>query len=97
MNVRFTPRALSEAERLKTSWRKSRPSAPNLFDDEVALAVEQLRTSPSIGASYPSRFGWLVRRLLMPKTKNHLYYVIREGEIVLLSVWGAPRGRGPKL
>ncbi len=82
---------------MKTWWQKNRPIAPNLFDDEMALAVERMRTSPTVGAVYPSSFGRPVRRVLMPKTKNHVYYAIREDEIVVLSVWGAPRGRGPKL
>ena len=57
MKLRLTPRALSEAERMQ-SW---------------------------------------FRRVLMPTTQNHVYYAVRENEIVVLSVWGAPRERGPKL
>jgi plasmid stabilization system protein ParE len=97
MNVRLTPRALSEAERMKTWWQKNRPTAPSLFDDEIAAALEQMRTLPTVGAIYPSSFGSTVRRLLMPKTKNHVYYAVRENEVVVLSVSGAPRERGPKL
>jgi hypothetical protein len=63
----------------------------------MALALEQMRTSSTVGAGYASSFGLPVRRLLMPKTKKHVYYAIREDEIVVLSVCGAPRGRGPKL
>jgi hypothetical protein len=33
----------------------------------------------------------------MPRTQNHVYYVVRENEIIVLSVWGAPRAKGPKL
>jgi plasmid stabilization system protein ParE len=57
MNLRFTPRALSEAERMKTWWQKNRPTAPSLFDDEMARAVEQMRASPTLGTAYPSSFG----------------------------------------
>jgi hypothetical protein len=38
-----------------------------------------------------------VHRLLMAKTRNHVYYAIEETEIVVLAIWGAPTGRGPKL
>lgn len=82
---------------MKTWWQQNRPIAPNLFDDEMTLAVEQMRTSPTVGVVYPSSFGRTVRRVLMPETKNHLYYTVRENGIVVLSAWGAPRGRGPKL
>jgi plasmid stabilization system protein ParE len=38
------------------------------------------------------------RRLLMPKTARHIYYRLDGPErILILSVWGARRGRGPKL
>jgi plasmid stabilization system protein ParE len=97
MNVRLAPRALSEAERLKTWWQKNRPASPNLFDEEMAIAIEQIRAAPKVGAPYPSSFGRTVRRLLMPKTANHVYYLARENDIVVVSVWGAPRGKGPKL
>jgi hypothetical protein len=30
---------------MKTWWLKNRPSVPTLFDEEIALAVEQMRTS----------------------------------------------------
>jgi hypothetical protein len=33
----------------------------------------------------------------MPKTRNHVYYTIEGTEIVVLTIWGAPRGHGPKL
>lgn len=97
MKVRLAPRALSEAERCKTWWQKNRPAAPDLFDEELAAAIEQIWAAPTIGAIFPSSFGRTVRKLLMPKTKNHVYYLVRENEVVVLSVWGAPRGRTPKL
>jgi hypothetical protein len=33
----------------------------------------------------------------MPKTGSHVYYAVEANEIVVLSVWGAPRGTTPKL
>ncbi|HEV3191102.1 MAG TPA: type II toxin-antitoxin system RelE/ParE family toxin [Polyangiaceae bacterium] len=97
MRVRFAPRALSEAERLKSWWQKNRPKAPDLFDEEMAIVIEQIGAAPALGAIYPSNFGRTVRRLVMPKTNNHVYYLVRDEEVVVLSVWGAPRRKGPKL
>jgi hypothetical protein len=70
MNVRLTPRALSEAGRLKTWWLQNRPDGPNVFDAEMAIALEQIRAAPAVGAVYPSSFGRTVRRLLMPKDEE---------------------------
>jgi len=35
----------------------------------------------------------------MPKTHNHVYFYVDEPRtaVVILAVWGAARGRGPKL
>jgi plasmid stabilization system protein ParE len=98
MNLRLTPRALLEAKRLKTWWRKNRPAAPDLFEEELDAALERIVAVPGIGAAYDREdLEVPVRRVLLPKTKNHVYYAATPGEIVVLSVWGAPRGRGPKL
>ncbi|MGA7119860.1 MAG: type II toxin-antitoxin system RelE/ParE family toxin [Polyangiaceae bacterium] len=97
MKVRLAPRALSEAERLKTWWLKNRPLAPELFDEEIAAAIERIGAAPGLGAIYPSGFGRTLRRVLMPRTQNHVYYVVRADEVVVLSVGGAPRAKGPKL
>lgn len=97
MKVRFTARALAEAKRIKTWWLENRPAAPDLFDDEVTAAVEQIASMPTSGTIYPSKVGRLVRRVLLPETENHVYYTVTKNEVVLLSFWGVPRGRGPTL
>jgi hypothetical protein len=50
-----------------------------------------------VGTIYPCGFPDVVRRVLLTKTKNHVYFTVYDGEIVILSIWGAPRRRGPKL
>jgi hypothetical protein len=41
----------------------------------------------------------MLRRILMPRTENHVYFVVDEtAEMVnVLAIWGAPKGRTPKL
>jgi plasmid stabilization system protein ParE len=97
MNFRFTPRAESEAEKKQAWWRENRLDAAELFDDELAAILRRITKTPTLGTIYPSAFDAVVRRVLMAKTKNHVYYAVHEGEVVVLSVWGAPRRRGPKL
>jgi plasmid stabilization system protein ParE len=97
MNVRFAPRALVEAKRIKTWWRSNRPAAPDIFYQELDAALERIGTTPSVGTRYEhGDLGVGVRRVLLPKTKNHVYYAVEGGEIVVISVWGAPMGRGPR-
>ena len=97
MNVKFTPRALSVAEAKKRWWRKNRQASPDLFDDELAEAIGAIRRYPNIGAIHESKHPAIVRKRLMPRTSNHVYFAVHEGMILILSIWGAPRRRGPKL
>jgi plasmid stabilization system protein ParE len=98
MNLRVTPRALAEAKRLRKWWRRHRPLSPELFDQELDAAIELILSKPDIGAEYKAEhFDVTVRRVLLRKTKNHIYYAVEASDLVILSVWGGPRGRGPKL
>jgi hypothetical protein len=97
MRFRFTPRAASEADREQAWWREHRPKAPDLFDEELEQAIGQIVHGPTVGTIYPCGFPDVVRRVLLTKTKNHVYFTVYDGEIVILSIWGAPRRRGPKL
>ena len=59
-------------------------------------ARAQLRDGPKHQA-YAVIDGETVRRLLLEKTRCHVYYVIYENEnlVRIVAVWGAARGRRP--
>ena len=38
-----------------------------------------------------------VRYVRMPRTEYKMYYVMGENEVVILTIWGSRRRRGPKL
>jgi plasmid stabilization system protein ParE len=98
VKLRFAPRALADAKRMKTWWRQNRTKAEDLFERELEGALERIRTMPSLGSVYKHEgLDVEVRRLLMPKTRNHVYYAITATEIVVLTVWGSQKERGPKL
>jgi hypothetical protein len=80
MKLSFTPRALAEAKRKKTWWLKHRPAVPDLFEIELDDTLGAIRTTPGLGRPYASRFEVEVRRILMPKTRNHVYFTIHVGE-----------------
>jgi plasmid stabilization system protein ParE len=93
----MTPRALAEAKRAKTWWQRNRPAAPGLFEEELRAALATLRTTPIMGAAYEANLGFPVRRMVLRRTAYHVYFGLCGDELVVLSVWGARRGRGPKL
>jgi plasmid stabilization system protein ParE len=97
MKLRLAPRALAEAKRKKTWWLNNRPDVPDLFEAELRSALHSIVTTPAVGTQYPGRFAVVVRRVLMPKTRNHVYFTVSDDEVVILSVWGARRARGPRL
>jgi hypothetical protein len=41
--------------------------------------------------------GRVIRRILLPKTRRHLYYCVDDDGVLVLPVWGAVRGRAPSL
>lgn len=97
MNVRFAPRGLAEAKRRKTWWLKNRRVAPDLYDLELRALLSVLPTTPMMGTTYDADVGFPVRRVLLKKAATHVYFGINGDELVVLSVWGARRRRGPKL
>lgn len=65
----------------------------------MAEARRLLASTPELGTPYVERRGVLVRRVLLRRSENHLYYEIDRtaGIVMILAVWGAPKGHGPKL
>ena len=69
-----------------------------MFEQELDAAVDRALLDPNLGRVYPqSERTVAVRRLLLPRTRNHLYYSVRGDELIVLSVWGATKRRGPRL
>lgn len=99
MKVRFSPRAQRRVRGVAKWWRENRPSAPPLFDDELHGAIERLKMHPTLGLEYDEVGGKIIRRMLLPKSNQHVYHAVDDdhGVIVIYTVWGARRGRGPTL
>ena len=99
MKFSITPRAWRQVERARRWWEANREKAPGLFAEEVADAERHIVTLPDSGELWRVRRKRTIRRWLLPKTVQHLYYVYhRESEEVLvLMLWDARRCRGSKL
>ncbi|MFO0585003.1 MAG: type II toxin-antitoxin system RelE/ParE family toxin [Anaeromyxobacter sp.] len=98
MTAHLTPRALGEAERARDWWRAFRPAAPDLFEIELAEVLRRISAFPGAGSPYSrDESGLVIRRVLLPGTLNHVYYAVENGEVVVLSIWGALLESGPGL
>jgi plasmid stabilization system protein ParE len=99
VKTRLTAPARRQADRINHWWRENRTAVPRLFAQELADARSMIADRPEIGSPYTERQGVLVRRVLLPKTRHHVYYEIdRKNDLVMiLAIWGTPRGSGPQL
>ena len=98
-DVIVAPRATRQLDRIVEWWSVNRPQAPDLFVDEFAAALVRLSANP--GAGVPYRIGPRpdVRRLLLPRTRYHVYYATAEAvrRVAVLAVWHSRRGGKPVL
>jgi plasmid stabilization system protein ParE len=97
--VRSTSKADRRIAEAARWWWENRSAAPELFVREFVDATARLSRTPEVGVPHRHRRIPGVRRLLLPRTRYHVYYVYQEerDEVWILSVWSAVRGRRPPL
>jgi hypothetical protein len=76
VKVKFTPRGDLRAQKANTWWRKNRPDTSEPFADELARAVKGLESIPQLGTPRPTDRRPQLMRLLLEKTKCHVYFEV---------------------
>lgn len=94
--VRTTPQPDLHILELDAWWRDHRDRAPDLFEQELTIALRTISAVPGAGKIYAHPEAE-VRRFLMRATRNHVYYVERDECVLVVAVWGAVKGSGPDL
>lgn len=100
MRVRFTPEARIAIREKRAWWEQHHEKAPRLFVEELAAVVAKLREgAEQERQQYAARSGRIIWRLLMPKTRNHIYYRVNEAgrDVEILLIWNAVAGATPEL
>ena len=99
MKLKITKRAQRRVKLVGAWWREHRPAAQNAFADELEWAKGEMLSRPNLATRYQTASGKVCRRLLLPTTQQHVYYTVQEDAdlVIVHTVWGARRGRGPKL
>jgi plasmid stabilization system protein ParE len=95
--VRTAPEADRQIREIDSWWRENRPAAPNLFLTELTDAFWIIGEAPLIGRLYRQSPVPHARRLLLKRTRYHVYSVPRAEEVRVLAIWHAQRGVGPPL
>ncbi len=92
MRVCLTPDAKEAIRDKRAWWQAHRDKAPGLFLEELRTVLMKLRTGADDERQrYCVIRGHLVWRILMPKTKNHIYYRVDAAaqRTDVLYVWNA--------
>lgn len=97
--VSFTESAASHVEFIHEWWSRERPLSPQLFEHELSAVVERLAVFPGTGAPWRTNERSVIRRMLMPGSRYHVYYTsdAQTREVVIHAVWHACRGQEPDL
>jgi len=97
LNVRTTPEADDHVRSIDKWWREHRTTAPSLFLDELETAFALIASAPNVGHPYRRSPVGGTRRILLTRSRYHVYYAPLDDELVILAVWHASRGSGPPL
>lgn len=95
--VIVAPRAEAQMQTIDRWWRRNRLDSPDLFADELAEAFSTLEVAPETGSRYLQSQLEGVRRIRLPATRHHIYYLTGANVVVVLAVWGSVKGSGPDL
>jgi plasmid stabilization system protein ParE len=86
-----------QAQAIRAWWIDNRPAAPDLFVDELGAAIRKLGAVPHSGARYEATSLREMRRVLMPRTRYHVYYTVDDDSrlVRVHSIWHTSRGQAP--
>ncbi len=95
--VELSPEALAHAQASRAWWIENRPDIPDLFVDELGGAVRKLGAMPRVGARYDVPGFREMPRVLMSRTRYHVYYTVDDDSrlVRVHAVWHTSRGHLP--
>lgn len=98
MKAYLSKRAARAAERIDARWHKFAED-PGIFARELLEAVEHLETTRSPGTPAPTVRHPSLKRVLLRKSRCHLYFEVDEPKqiIRILHIWDGRREHPPKL
>jgi len=94
----ISKRAAQAAERIAARWRRHARD-PDVFSRELLEAIDLLETTRSPGSPFPTARRPHLKRLLLRKSRCHIYFELDEPRqmIRILHIWDGRRARPPKL
>jgi plasmid stabilization system protein ParE len=94
--VELSPEALGQARRIR-AWLEENRGSADVFLDELGALIERLEVLPFIGAPYHESGVEGMRRVLLKKSRHHVYYAHLEARRTSLihAIWHTSRGGSP--
>jgi plasmid stabilization system protein ParE len=98
VKVSLSKRARRDAQRIHARWA-SHGDNPRLFAQELLDSLRHLRDVQHAGTPRPTARRSKLKRLLMEKSKCHIYFEVDDTRdlINVITVWNGQRGEEPKL
>lgn len=80
-------------------WQHNRDKAPFAFAEDLDDALHLIVELPRVGEPVQHAAMAGVRRLLLTRTRYHLYYVVNDATMTveILTLWHTSRARPPRL
>lgn len=97
LRIRISARAAAQIHKAAAWWQLNRPAAPGAVRIDVDETLRLLSMQPGIGAPFPAKRSTDVRRVLVSRIRNFIYYRVTSGNVDVLAFWHASRGSGPSL
>ena len=94
--VRFTATAREHVRREKAWWIANRDHT-DVFAEELEHALNVIAALPGAGTLYAQSPVPGVRRIYLRRVAAHLYYTFDNDQVIVRSLWGARRERGPRI
>jgi len=97
--LRTSRRAGRQIREAAEWWLLHREKRPLAFSEDLDDALHLIAELPRVGEPVQHAATPGVRRLLLTRTRYHLYYVVDEAArtVELLTLWHTSRARPPKL
>jgi hypothetical protein len=98
VRVEIVGRAQRSIERIDRRWRKE-ADHPQIFRQELDALIEHLESVSNPGTPCATARRPGLKRMLLEKTKCHVYFVIHDAEqrIDVVQLWDGRRQEPPKL
>lgn len=84
---------------IDTWWREHRLLAPDMVVGELERCLTVLAAAPDAGPRFMRSTVPGVRRILMKRTRHHVYYLHDEANAIvyIIAIWGTPKQGDPLL